>query len=276
MRTRLFVLLTILPASATWSFAGPPDDASRQSPRKIVASMALVDSPPRACAPGQPCATAGGIHLTIDEPLVVWQQSRIVIDGVPVSELPNLRVSVAPETYETSGTPSVVKSRLGWNIGVGLAKDSKPFIDITPYTYGDFTFTLAAPDGQNGILFTTQTISVSQQPPPPPPTPGPTPQPTPGPPAPPPPPVSQLSLVLITQSSSGCPACDWTRQWVSPTIRKTYGDAYREVEHGSDEANRLYPSGVRPRWIVTRPDGTTDKREGPMIIGEVQTFIKGK
>jgi hypothetical protein len=104
------------------------------------------------------------------------------------------------------------------------------------------------------------------------PTPAPTPQPAPNPPA---PPVKKLSLVLITDSSGACKYCDWVKQWAVPSVKASLGDSFREIEYTTAEANSIYPDTQVPRWLLTKNNGTVEKKVGAMTPEAIKAWVNG-
>ncbi len=151
-----------------------------ENPPKPPETVKFIETKSKEACTGTMCKLPVGsgdstIRLVLPtDAIQVGKQSTITLDGIPSPSLPNLRMSVAPAGGIT------------YNIGKGLATDSPAFIDITPIKSGDYTFTLAAPDGQSGMLFATQIVTAAPGPTPAPdipivPIPGPGPNPpTPG------------------------------------------------------------------------------------------------
>lgn len=124
-----------------------------------------------------------------------------------------------------------------------------------------------------------------------PPLPDPTPRPVPTPPAPTPPvpviptppvppplpPLASSTLTLITAEGNWCAACLSLHNDTLPVIEKTYAGRLKELDYASAEAKTLYPeSAFVPRWILKRPDGTTEKKIGYLTAAQVDQWMGAK
>lgn len=118
----------------------------------------------------------------------------------------------------------------------------------------------------------------STGPAPPAPAPVPTPTPTPVPPTPPTPtpPVVHTTLTLITATGTWCAACTQLEADTMPGLRTELGDRLTVVDYTSAAAKTLYPeSALVPRWVLTWPDGTKEKKIGYLTTDQLNAWLKG-
>ena len=112
-----------------------------------------------------------------------------------------------------------------------------------------------------------------------PPVPPPTPPTPPVPPTPPPtpPPVAQTSLTLITATGDWCAACLSVAKDTLPAMQTSLGSRLTVADYSSAAAKTFYPeSAFVPRWVLTRADGTVEKKIGYLTVQQVQDWIGSK
>ena len=145
----------------------------------------------------------------------------------------------------------------------------------------------------NGVLTATAAVGLDQvlaytlvpigEPGPiPPAPPAPVPTPVPDPPAPPAPvptpPVAKATLSMISATNvNWCEACNWEKANAVPALQSTLGSRFATYDYLSNEAKKLYPeSALLPRWVLTRPDGTVEKRTGAVDSDTLLKWVEGK
>ena len=110
--------------------------------------------------------------------------------------------------------------------------------------------------------------------PPPPPTPPVPPEPpVPDPPVPPAP--TQPTLLLITASGAWCDACNQLKSDTLPGLKTTLGPRLTVVDYTDPMAKAYSESALVPRWVLTRPDGKTEKLIGYKTVDQINAWLKG-
>lgn len=109
----------------------------------------------------------------------------------------------------------------------------------------------------------------------------PAPLPVPGPPVPTPPnpaPVTTASLVVITAgpNQKWCPYCTTFETQIRPALAAMPGVTLTTVLYNDPQAQQLYPEARVPRFVLTRANGTVEKKVGLMALADFQTWIGTK
>jgi hypothetical protein len=85
---------------------------------------------------------------------------------------------------------------------------------------------------------------------------------------------AKLVLVTVVTSSFKCDDCEKTKANTLPTITATLGDRLTVADYADPLAQKLYPgSRLIPRWKLTRPDGTTETKDGYLSPTDIKTWI---
>ena len=160
-------------------------------------------------------------------------------------------------------------------VGAADASIAAAQAQLTAATDAKGKATLAAANDYAAFLTLWQSLYPTPAPPVPPTPPVPPPVPPPTPPTPPPtPPAVTTKLTLIEGTGTWCAACAAVDTDTLPALKTLLGADLSVFDYTAAAAKIAYPeSALVPRWVLTRPDGTVEKKIGYLTIEQAKAWL---